>query len=102
MATSPLLLLAVILATLAGVAVVFRGGAYILAALFLLGNAFIFFVLTQFGAENMPAILWPVMIFLVLTAVQVLFGQVIIYYRHHGGNSAMKRSKVGPGQDDVS
>jgi len=102
MAIYPALCLAVILATVAGVAIVFRGGAYVLAALFLLVNACLFFIITYFGDVVSPPMLWSVMIFFILATVQVLFGQVIIYYRHHGGSGTSERSKVGPGQDDVS
>lgn len=101
MVEHPMLCLAVILATVAGVALIFRGGPYILAALFLLINALLLFALTYFNPSDGTALLWPALLFFVVAAVQVLFGQVIIYYRHHGRSRYGGRSRVGPEQDDV-
>jgi hypothetical protein len=80
---SPEQILAVILGSLAVMALILRGGAATLAAIFMLGNVLLLLVLVSVDAGGQEVLRWPLLIFFILVAVQVLLGQVIIYYRHH-------------------
>jgi 4-amino-4-deoxy-L-arabinose transferase-like glycosyltransferase len=95
---SPAQILAVVLGTLAVVALILRRGTFALAAIFLLINVLMLFVLASVSPDDQAILGWPLLILLMVGAVQILLGQVIIFCRHRpdSPHEARPWGKQGP------